>query len=116
MLDEHQPFGSTRLYLLGVIDACFVPFVKVFLQAFRGEESRSARRAPRRTSPRRARIWGTAICLAFALVLAPCSTTAQTLLDNLQRIDLSPLVSQEEAVVVSIRASGPIARLRSRRE
>jgi serine protease Do len=48
-----------------------------------------------------------AVAAAFALGLAAGPGAAQSLLDNPQQADLSPLVSQEEAVVVSIRTSGP---------
>jgi serine protease Do len=54
-----------------------------------------------------ARLWSTAIATAFALAVAPGWTVAQTLLGESARPELSPLISQEEAVVVSIRTSGP---------
>ena len=48
-----------------------------------------------------------AFLMAFALAFAPGWAAAQALLGELPRADLSPLISLEEAVVVSIRTSGP---------
>jgi serine protease Do len=52
--------------------------------------------------------WARVSALVVAVAVQAAAVQSQTLLGEASRPDLSPLISREEAVVVSIRTSGPI--------